>query len=164
MTAHLLIRDPGLATTLQDLGRRGFQRFGVPPSGALDRESLAEANALAGNPLDTPALELRYLGPVIEAAGGPLRLATAGAALAMRLARATGGEELIEGWQSVTLQPGDRLSVGALRQSATAYLAVSGGFDVAPVLGAAATLTRASLGGFDGGLLQVGARLPLRAP
>ncbi|MEO1316168.1 MAG: allophanate hydrolase, partial [Pseudomonadota bacterium] len=61
----LKVIDPGLATSLQDRGRRGYQRFGVPPSGALDTDSLAEANALVGAEPDAPALEMRFLGPTL---------------------------------------------------------------------------------------------------
>ncbi|MEM7497406.1 MAG: biotin-dependent carboxyltransferase family protein [Pseudomonadota bacterium] len=161
MSALRLI-DPGLAATLQDGGRRGLQRFGVPPSGALDRESLSEANALVGADPATPALEMRFLGPLIEAES-PVRIATAGAALEMQLTAADGAVQTIAGWQSLTLGRGDRLRVGPLRESATAYLAVEGGFDVTPVLGAAATLSRAGIGGFEGRALIAGDRLPIIA-
>ncbi|MEM7496696.1 MAG: biotin-dependent carboxyltransferase family protein [Pseudomonadota bacterium] len=160
--AALKIVDPGLATSLQDGGRRGFQRFGVPPSGALDRDGLAEANALIGAKHGAPALEMRFLGPTIEAEE-PVRVATAGAPLAMKLKRHDGTEETIAGWRSVTLAKGDRLRVGPIKGSATAYLAVAGGFDVKPVLGSAATLGRAGLGGFEGRAIEGGDRLPLAA-
>ncbi|MEL6767357.1 MAG: biotin-dependent carboxyltransferase family protein [Pseudomonadota bacterium] len=160
--AMLKVIDPGLVTSLQDGGRRGFQRFGVPPSGALDRESLAEANALVGLGAEAPALEMRFLGPTLEAEA-PLRLATAGAELAMALKRADGSEETVAGWRSVTLGAGDRLRIGPLKSSATAYLAVAGGFAARPVLGSAATLGRAGLGGFEGRAITGGDRLPLAA-
>ncbi|MEL6480375.1 MAG: biotin-dependent carboxyltransferase family protein [Pseudomonadota bacterium] len=160
--ATLKVIDPGLASSLQDSGRRGYQRFGVPPSGALDRESLAEANALVDVAPDAPALEMRFLGPTLQA-DAPLRLATAGAELAMALKRADGSEETVGGWRSVTLGAGERLRIGALKGSATAYLAVAGGFAAAPVLGSAATLGRAGLGGFEGRAIAGGDNLPIAA-
>ncbi|MEO1722214.1 MAG: biotin-dependent carboxyltransferase family protein [Pseudomonadota bacterium] len=161
MTA-LKVIDPGLATSLQDGGRRGYQRFGVPPSGALDTDSLAEANALVGAEPDAPALEMRFLGPTLEAEG-PMRIATAGAEVAMQLKHANGSEETVGGWRGVKLAAGDRLRIGPLKRSATAYLAVAGGFAAEPVLGSNATLTRAGLGGFEGRGLSGGDRLPLAA-
>ena len=49
--SHLRVDRPGLSTTIQDCGRRGFQRYGVPVSGALDPLALRLANALVGNHL-----------------------------------------------------------------------------------------------------------------
>ncbi|MEM9763792.1 MAG: biotin-dependent carboxyltransferase family protein, partial [Pseudomonadota bacterium] len=100
------------------------------------------------------------LGPTVEA-DAPLRLATAGAELAMALKRADGSDETVGGWQSVTLGAGDRLRIGPLKCSATAYLAVAGGFTAAPVLGSTATLGRADLGGFEGRPIASGDLLPL---
>jgi len=55
----LLVRDPGPATTVQDLGRPGARRWGVPVSGALAPDWLRLANALVGNPAGAAGLELR---------------------------------------------------------------------------------------------------------
>ncbi|MEL7347881.1 MAG: biotin-dependent carboxyltransferase family protein [Pseudomonadota bacterium] len=163
MSARLVIVEPGLATTVQDRGRFGLQRFGIPPSGALDPEGLAIANALAGNAPDAAALEMRVLGPTLRAEGGPVRIAVAGATVQMMLrdaepmALAAGGPPpVIPGWRSVTLSRGATLKVGALSEGATGYIAVAGGIAVPPTLGSAATLTRAALGGYQGRTLAAG--------
>ncbi|MEM6971439.1 MAG: biotin-dependent carboxyltransferase family protein [Pseudomonadota bacterium] len=163
MTGVLRIIEPGLATTVQDRGRPGLQRFGVPPAGAVDGEGLALALALAGADGDAAcgaaALECRVAGPVIEAEAAPVRVAFAGAEVAMRLNRSDGTAEPLGGWQSVTLMPGDRLAVGPLSGSITGYLAVAGGIMVDPVMGSRSTLTRAGIGGLDGRALAPGDRL-----
>ena len=78
MRPALKVKAPGLMTTLQDLGRRGYQSLGVPVSGALDAVSLQAANLIAGNAPDTGALEIAYQGPVLEIAADSARLAFAG--------------------------------------------------------------------------------------
>ncbi|MEO1472296.1 MAG: biotin-dependent carboxyltransferase family protein [Pseudomonadota bacterium] len=162
-TGVLVVEAPGLATSVQDAGRRGHARLGIPPSGALDSEALAVALALAGAPAGAAALECRYLGPVLRAERAPVRVALAGGEAEMAVTRADGAREQAGGWRSVTLAPGDRLRVGALRGSATACLALCGGIDVAPVMGSRSTLTRARLGGIGGRLLAEGDRIAAAA-
>ena len=74
MTAALKVIAPGLHTSLQDDGRRGFQDVGVPVSGPLDRVALRLANALVGNPQDTAALEILVQGPTLEVMSQSVRL------------------------------------------------------------------------------------------
>lgn len=162
MTGRLTLIDPGLGASLQDFGRRGLQRYGAPPAGALDRDALRLANALVGAPADQAALEMRFLGPTIEAAADSVRVAVVGADVAMRLSRAAdGSEEEIGPDRSARLERGDRLKVGALRGASTAYLAVEGGFAVAPTLGSRSFFARGPFGGFFGRPLAAGDALPL---
>lgn len=76
-TLHVL--SPGLSTTVQDLGRPGHQWLGIPVGGALDPVSLRAANALVGNPPDTGALEVLYLGPTLAVEADSIRMSFAGA-------------------------------------------------------------------------------------
>ena len=161
MTAALTLIDPGLGLSLQDFGRHGLQRYGVPPAGALDRDALRLANALVGGAPAQPALEMRALGPTLEAAAERVRLAAVGAQLEMRLSRVGGDGETVGADRSFTLRRGDRLRVGPLRGSSTAYLAVQGGFDVGSIMGSASFFARAPFGGFDGRALAAGDALPL---
>ncbi|MEO1331112.1 MAG: biotin-dependent carboxyltransferase family protein [Pseudomonadota bacterium] len=162
MTPHLEVTDPGAATSIQDLGRVGLQRYGVPVSGALDPVALRLANALVGAPDGAAGLEIRYLGPTLRALGGPIRVALAGGLAEMRVARVDGGEEMVGAGRSLTLHPGDTLRVGPLRgKSATAILACSGGVATAPMLGSRATFARSGLGGLDGRDLRPGDRIPV---
>ena len=160
MPTEIVILKPGIATSVQDLGRRGYRAYGVPQSGALDPEALQLANAVVGNAHDAAALEMLYSGVALEARGGSVRVALGGAHATLE----TASEERrdIPPWQSCTLRDGARLRVGAIRQSAAAYLAIEGGLDIAPVMGSLSTCARSHLGGWQGRALQTGDALPLR--
>jgi 5-oxoprolinase (ATP-hydrolysing) subunit C len=160
MTARLAITAPGALVTVQDLGRRGWRRFGVPLAGALDTGLLRLANRLAGNAEAAPALEFFLSGPSFEALDAPVRLAFAGH-FTVTLQR--GGERsVLASWRSVTLQPGDSLRVGAVAAGRVGYVAAAG-LVVPPTMGSAATYARARLGGIDGRALAAGDRLPVAA-
>ena len=157
MAALIEVLEGGLGTTVQDGGRPGHRRFGVALSGALDPLWLACANALAGNAPDAAALELRLTGPRLRVAAGRVRVALAGAVDVVVPGRLT-----FSPWQSLTLEQGDELGIGAVR-GGIAYLAVAGGLDTPPLLGSRATHLRAGMGGIDGRALAAGDRLPVGA-
>jgi biotin-dependent carboxylase-like uncharacterized protein len=165
MRGALRVVAPGLMTTVQDLGRRGYQHLGVPVSGALDHVSLRAANLLAGNPEGSAALEIAYQGPTLVVETDSVRIALAGAKATVDILGSaddgSAGRRLAT-FESARLVRGQRLKVGALSGSAMLYLAVEGGFDIAPVLGSLSTLTRGAIGGFEGRALRAGDVLPLR--
>jgi biotin-dependent carboxylase-like uncharacterized protein len=163
MTPALRVIAGGLSTTVQDLGRPGYQHLGVPPSGALDPVGLRAANALAGNAPGAGALEALYLGPTLAVEAEEVRLAFAGAAAKIEVLAhqdAVDGRR-IETMRSVRLSRGEIVRVVALTGGAVLYIAVEGGFDIAPVLGSVSTYRRGGFGGFDGRALTAGDRLPL---
>ena len=160
MTAALRVISPGLMTTLQDLGRPGYQRLGIPVSGALDPISLRAANRIVGNPAATAALEIAYQGPVLAVEADSIRIALAGAGAPVDILDENDAARRIALLQSVRLVRGQRLRVGALA-GAVAYLAVEGGFAVEPMLGSRSTYTRAGIGGFAGRAVAIGDLLPL---
>src|SRR5271156_5071010 len=104
MTPVLKVLVPGLHTTVQDLGRVGYQNIGVPVSGALDSFGLRLANALVGNPQGAAALEILVSGPTLEIAADMARLALtgAGASLGIRGENARG----VPAGQSATVRRG----------------------------------------------------------
>lgn len=164
MKPLLKVVASGLMTTLQDLGRHGYQRLGIPVSGALDGVSLRAANLLAGNSPGTGALEIAYQGPTLAVEAESIRVAYAGGTAAIEI---LSGEDASSGvrlqpLQSARLRKGQILRIGALSGSAVGYLAVEGGFDVAPVLGSHSTYARAGLGGLEGRPLRAGDILPLK--
>jgi biotin-dependent carboxylase-like uncharacterized protein len=164
MTATLRILSPGLSTTVQDLGRPGFRRFGVSLSGALDPIALRAANALVGNPANTGALETLYIGPSFAVEAEDTRLSFVGADAAIEIlpdADADSGETIAP-MRSVRLRRGQVVRVGSLKNGATLYIAVEGGFAFAPALGSVATDSRGQLGGWQGRALVAGDALPLR--
>jgi biotin-dependent carboxylase-like uncharacterized protein len=145
---------------LQDLGRVGQQRYGVPVSGALDWVSLRIANAVIGNPDGTAALELFYRGPTLEVAAESVRVVAIGAAIEV----VSGGRSrTVAAGLSARLARGDRLTVGPSDPSLVAYLAVEGGFALPADLGSLSTFPRAGLGGVGGRPLKKGDMLPLAA-
>jgi biotin-dependent carboxylase-like uncharacterized protein len=158
MSAGLKVLTPGLYTTVQDLGRPGYQAIGVPVSGALDGFSLRLANALVGNPPGTPALEVLISGPTFEIAAETVRVALAGVGASF----AIGDKKACVGMgQSATLPGGEVIEVVLGPQSACCYLAVEGGVAVPLVLGSASTYVRAAIGGLNGRALRRGDFVPL---
>jgi biotin-dependent carboxylase-like uncharacterized protein len=155
VSAALRAIAPGPLTTLQDGGRRGWLRFGLPPSGALDPLALALANLRAGNAPDEAALELTLGGASFAAEGGAVRVALAGAGMPLAIDGVRVSPE-----RSHTLRAGAVLRLGAAKSGARAYLAVAGGFAAAAQFGSRATHLRAAIGGFAGRALAAGDLLP----
>jgi biotin-dependent carboxylase-like uncharacterized protein len=163
MNPALRVLTPGLLTTVQDFGRPGLQRLGVPVGGALDPVSLCAANALVGNAPNRAALEVAYLGPTLTVEADEVRLAVVGAPAEIVVlpdASARTGRRLA-GSQSFRLRRGECLRIGSLIGGAVLYVAVEGGFDITPILGSASTCMRGGFGGIEGRALAVGDRLPL---
>lgn len=156
----LLITTPGLMTTVQDMGRHGYGRFGVPISGALDEGALRWANLLVGNEPNAAALEITLLGPTFTVVGTQsLVLALTGADCGATLNGAA-----ISPWRSFRCTPGDTITLGGCKVGARAYLAISGGIAVQPALGSRSTDLLSQLGGIDGRALRAGDRVPLSPP
>ncbi len=151
----LVVTACGPMTSLQDRGRLGYQGFGVSPSGAMDRPALAMANALVGNAPDTAAIEFMNLGGAFTAEGGDLRVAVVGAGCTLSVDGAP-----VPPRTSAWLKEGQALQVGHARTGTFAYLAVAGGFAVAPQLGSLSFHQRSRLGGLNGAALKAGDRLP----
>ena len=164
MSGALNILDPGLSTTLQDLGRAGYLRFGIPTSGALDTVSLKLANQLVGNIESMGALECSYLGPSFIVEAEEIRIAFVGGHARIRAHDGLddGNGRILPMQQSVVLRRGTQVSVGSIRTASTLYIAVEGGFDIEPTLGSQSTFLRGAIGGLDGRRLRTGDVLPLR--
>jgi biotin-dependent carboxylase-like uncharacterized protein len=156
--SDLAVVEPGLLTTVQDLGRPGYQRVGVPPSGPMDRAAFVLANRLVGNPDGAAALECTMKGPRLEFRGETV-VAVTGAEMSVTL-----NGRAAPAWTAVRVQPGDVLAVGMAVAGCRAYLALAGGLDLPPVLGSRATYLRGRLGGVEGRALRKGDVLPLGSP
>jgi biotin-dependent carboxylase-like uncharacterized protein len=149
------VLDPGPQTTVQDLGRRGQLRYGIPPSGPVDRRSFVLANRLVGNPDDAAGLESAFTGPRFEVTGTCAMSVTGG-----NMPVTVNGREAPP-WATIALQPGDTVKLGVARVGVRTYVAFAGGIGVSPVLGSRATYLRGRLGGFQGRALATGDVLPL---
>ena len=147
--------EPGALTTVQDLGRPGHLRYGIPPSGPMDRVAFLVANRLVGNDDGAAAFECTVLGPRFEAES-QCAIAVTGAEMPLTI---NGAEA--PAWTTLMLKPGDVVKLGAARAGVRAYVAFSGGLDVPSVLGSRSTYVRGRLGGLDGRALRKEDRLSL---
>ncbi len=146
----ITVLEPGLQTTIQAGPRTGLRHLGVPASGAADPLSLALANTLVGNPWDAPALEATLLGPTLRFES-PVAFAVTGAAARVLL---NGNSVALH--ETVFVEAGDELSVGAAEIGARSYIAVAGGIAADEVLGSSSTYLAAGLGGLEGRALEEG--------
>lgn len=150
MNASLTVVKPGMLTTVQDLGRRGYQGLGVPVSGPMDPYSHRLANLVLGNDPMAAALEITLMGPELVA-DAALSCAVAGADI----------ETVVDGRPIAPNVPfavpaGGRIRFGAHRRGTRLSLAVRGGFDVPLTLGSRATHLVSRMGPFGGRALRAG--------
>ncbi|MDP9895897.1 biotin-dependent carboxylase-like uncharacterized protein [Variovorax boronicumulans] len=139
------VRAAGLQALWQDGGRHGQARQGVSASGAMDQRSLQAASRLAGNASDAACLEMAYGGFQFVCRGEAV-IAVAGADGPLTLTRADGAQWPLPRYQPIALADGDTVTFGEPVAGIRSYLAVRGGFAVAPVLGSCATDTLARIG------------------
>jgi antagonist of KipI len=146
----LTVLFPGALTTVQDLGRVGFQRLGIAESGAMDTLSAVVANRLLNNADAAAVLEITLIGPKLQFLA-PTWCSLTGADLSPRL----DGSPLETG-VGFPVRQGQVLSFGQCRKGLRTYLAVKGGFDVPRVLGSRSTYLYAGFGGYQGRALAKG--------
>ena len=154
----VIVRKPGLLTTVQDLGRTGYQRYGVVVCGAVDGFAARVANLLVGNAGDAALLELALIGPELEFEDEML-VAWCGGEFDARL---DGGP--LPKDRPVLVPAGGVVTFGPVRSGAMAWLALAGGIDVPVRLGSRSTHRRAQFGGHQGRGLIPGDRLELLPP
>jgi biotin-dependent carboxylase-like uncharacterized protein len=141
----LFVIDPGLSTTVQDIGRPGYREWGVPPGGVFDRGAAGLANALVGNDANCAVLELALVGGTYEARG-PLALAMAGAPMEAKVLGSDGSERRLPIPQSWSMRAGERLILGRALKGARTYLAVRGGWQTRLRLGSRSSEERLGAG------------------
>lgn len=149
----LKVDSPGLFTTVQDLGRYGYQRYGVPVTGAMDGFAARVANLLVGNGEDAAVLECTVAGPAftvldqadVAVTGADMEVTVNGRAMAS--------------WSSFRVRTGDVLAIGQARSGCRGYIAVTGGIEVPLVMGSRSCCVGAGIGGFQGRQLQKEDRL-----
>ena len=149
------ILSPGLQTTVQDLGRHGFGRFGVSPSGALDSFALRIANLLVGNPEEAACLETLLMGLRIKALTD-MTIAVTGANLQPLI-----DKRPLPMWRSYEFKKGEVLSFLGPASGCRAYVAIGGGIQVPTIMTSASTNLASGFGGFGGRALRQGDVLSL---
>jgi antagonist of KipI len=151
----LVVERPGMFTTIQDGGRWGFGRWGVPVSGPMDRWSARLANRLVGNPDASAVIEVTLLGPRFRFERD-CAVAITGAEFDVEV----GAHATRSPW-SGSVPAGSTIAFGARHAGARAYVAVGGSFAVPPVLGSRSTLVRAPFAGLAGRALRAGDEIPI---
>ena len=149
----ILVRRPGLLSTVQDLGRWGHQALGVPVAGPMDTYSHRLANLLVGNTPGAAAIEITLIGPELVFNAAAL-IAICGAEFDV-----TANDQAVPHATAVGLGAGTRLQFGRRHAGARAYLAIAGGLQTPVLLGSRATHLVSAMGGVNGRPLRAGDRL-----
>ncbi len=148
--AKLEVIDGGLFTTVQDSGRPGYRKYGVPVSGALDERSYRLVNQLVGNPEGHPVLELTLRGGEYRFEEAAV-IALTGAAMSPLL----NGEKMLPN-RATKVREGAVLQAGYASGGCRAYLSVRGQLKIQPVMGSCSTYTTGKFGGHEGRPLKAG--------
>ncbi|HLS10475.1 biotin-dependent carboxyltransferase family protein [Lentibacillus sp.] len=149
---------PGLLTTVQDLGRHGYQKYGVIVSGAMDSDSCRLANLLVDNEKDAAVLEMTISGPTIEFQEDTL-IAICGADMSAEI-----DGHPFQMNKAVWVKKASVLQFKSVQSGCRTYMAVAGGVDVPRVMDSYSTYLRAGIGGFKGRALQKDDVLPVGSP
>ena len=156
--SKLVVSSIGPACSVQDGGRHGAERYGLAPSGAMDRLALAMANALLGNDLFAAAIEIGPFGAAFTARDGAVRVALSGAQRNVDIAgRAVSFDT------SMTIADGETLTLGFAKGGSFSYLAIEGGIAGEPMFGSLSVNARTGLGSPYPRPLAAGDELPARA-
>ena len=154
----IMFYNGGLMTTVQDAGRRGYQRYGLGVSGAVDVHSYIYANLLVGNIQNEAVLEVTLIGPTMEF--------TTDSVIAI-----TGGDlsPMLDGvpcpmYRAVRVSKGSVLSFGTPKTGCRAYISFAGGLAITPIMGSRSTYIKAHLGGYEGRKLAQGDEIAFRRP
>jgi biotin-dependent carboxylase-like uncharacterized protein len=154
----LSVIEPGLLTSVQDLGREGYHDIGIPPSGAMDSFALRAGNLILKNPIGEAGLEMTAQGGTFEILRD-LVIAFTGGDMEARV----NGAQLPR-WEAFGAKSGDVLSFGFVKNGCRGYLCVAGGIDVPVILGSKSTYVMGRMGGYRGRALRKGDKLNVGEP
>lgn len=152
------VLNPGLLTTVQDMGRVGFQQFGVSVSGVMDPRAAEVANILADNPGGEAVLECTMMGPHLQFDKAECIAITGG-----DLGPTLDGTP-IPTYRAIAVQPGQVLRFTGPKTGCRAFIAFAGGLDIPQVMGSRSTYMKAKIGGVQGRKLEKGDVIGFRAP
>src|SRR6201987_865381 len=150
------VLDPGLLTTVQDLGRYGYSHLGISPGGAADSLAMRIANLLVGNAENAATLEMTLAGVTLGFDEESI-VALTGGKCDCRI-----NSDTAPLWQAMRVPAGGVLACGAMKTGARLYLAIQGGLDVPPIMGSASTNMAGHFGGIEGRGLRKGNLLGVR--
>ena len=155
----LEILKPGMFTTIQDLGRRGYLKQGVPVAGAMDSAALRLGNVLVGNEEGCAGLEITVVGPAFTVLEGEGCFAVCGAEVGI-----IKNGLPVACWTAHRVYAGDSISFSPPTAGVRAYLCVSGGIETPLMMGSRSTYTRGDFGGHEGRALKTGDVLSAGSP
>ena len=148
----------GFLTTVQDMGRIGFQESGMSVSGVMDPRSAALANILVGNDENEAVLEITLMGPMCQFTEDTIIAVTGG-----NLGPKLNGKDLPM-YQAVRVKKGDNMSFAGMFGGSRAYVAFAGGLDIPVVMGSKSTNLKSKVGGYQGRKLGSGDEIGFTAP
>ena len=154
----ITVLNPGLLTTVQDLGRVGYQQFGVSVSGVMDPRATALANILVGNPDGEAVLECTMMGPHLQFNQANYIAITGG-----DLGATLDGQP-VQTYKAFKVEAGQVLKFTMPKKGCRAFVAFAGGLDIPEVMGSRSTYMKAKIGGFQGRKLEKGDEIGFRAP
>ena len=140
----------GILTTIQDLGRYGYQKFGLNINGAMDEGAARVANILVGNDEKDAVLELTLTGASIKMNADHL-IAICGGDMS-----ATMNGQSIPMWQPFIASKDAVINFNHYKNGCRVYIAIAGGIAIPAVLGSYSTNLRATIGGYEGRALRNG--------
>ena len=146
----ITVIQQGLFTTVQDEARWGYQAYGLPVAGVMDRYAGRIVNMLAGNNPQAALLEMTSVGAVLKFDEEQL-VAVGGADMGVRVNGAA-----VPNWSAVLVPKNGEIRFAEATSGCRTYLAVRGGRDVPVVLGSRATCVKAGVGGYEGRPLRQG--------
>lgn len=152
------VLHPGLFTTIQDIGRINYRRYGMPESGAMDNYNAYLANWLVENSANAALLEITMSGPVLNFETDCI-IGLAGADM-----KATVNKKAIVNYKAHQIIAGDTLQLAQAVKGCRTYLAVNGGIAGNMFLKSRSTYSLAGVGGFKGRPLKKGDALTLTSP
>jgi antagonist of KipI len=145
---QILINKPGILSTIQDLGRTGYQNSGIPVAGAMDPIAAQIANILVGNRRNAPVIELTY-GNVEMTTETELLICCCGGGATL-----FAGEKELPSWKPLFVPAGIKLVFKNQDTGSRTYIAAAGGWQSSVMLGSGSTYLPAKMGGFGGRALQ----------
>ena len=146
--------QPGILSLLQDAGRFGKHNIGLTNGGPLDKLSFDWANRLLDNDANACVIEVSMGGLVLQT-DIDTQIAVTGGDAELSI-----NQKIVASWQTHSVKAGDKIAFGFAKNATRHYLAVKGGFQITPMFGSVATVSREKLGGLNGSALQAGDALP----
>ncbi len=143
--AFIRVNNPGMYTTVQDLGRKDYEQYGMPVSGSMDQYAHRVANLLVGNKESEAVFEMTILGATYTFEEDTV-ISITGANMMPMLNNKT----QVGMWRSILICKGDTIKFNGAKSGCRCYLAIAGGIDVPKVMGSKSTYVRAQIGGFEG--------------